>query len=139
MATVEELRALLREAEQAERKLGQEEYERIRREATFDWRLTAKPFGFRVECRYDAESQARVDAWREAFPKHGTIRDPAAWHGMDYVLGYTKDGEPFLFGGGGSIVLKLSNASSFNPARITREQAEAFESGIIPDELKKPW
>lgn len=140
MPTIDELRAQLREAEAAAAKLGQAEYEAIRKAATFEWRVTPQPYGFRVECRYDEASRERVVAWKATFPKHGTInsREPDQWHGMNYILGYTKDGQPFLSGGGGSIILALDR-NSFGPAPITREQAEQLEAGIVPEELKKPW
>lgn len=139
MPTIDELRAQLREMELAESKHGQAEYEAVRKAATFEWRVTQVPFGFRVECRYDEESRERVAAWKEQFPKHGTInfRDPVQWHGMTYILGYTRDGTPFIHGGGGSVI--LNTARTFDPTPITAEQAAAFESGHVPEELRKPW
>ena len=138
--TIEELRAELRAMEEAERKHGQAEYEAIRNAATFDWRLTLEPFGFCVECRYDVKTREAMTAWREAFPKAQVVnlRDPEQWHGMSYILGYTRDGEPFLHSsGGGALILKRE--TSFGPFCITAEQAAQFEAGEIPEELKKPW
>lgn len=139
MPTVEELRKQLREAEEAERRIGQDEYAAIKKSATFEWRVTPKPFGFHVACRYDEASTARVAAWKQAFPKAATynFREPDEWQGMTYILGYTRDGEPFLYGGGGSVILDLK--STFDPTPITRAQAAQFEEGIVPEELKKPW
>lgn len=140
MPSIEELRAQLRAAESAARELGQKEYEAVRKAATFEWSVEPQPFGFRVNCRYDEKSRAAVAAWKAEFPNHGTInfRDPAIWHGMSYILGYTRDGQPFLHGGGGSVILALGR-DAFGPALITKEQAEQFEAGIVPEELKKPW
>lgn len=142
MPTIEELRAQLREAEAAANKLGQVEYEAVRKAATYEWLVEVLPFGFRVSCRYDEKSRAAVAAWKAAFPKHGTInfRDPEQWHGMQYILGYTKSGEPFLHGSGGSVILNLDRKfGSFDPVKITQSQAAQFEAGIVPEELKKPW
>ena len=141
MATIEELRAQLREAEEVERSLGQAEYEAVKKAASFEWRVTSEAFGFRVDCRYDEASRKRVAEWKAAFPKHGTInfREPDKWHGMTYVLGYTKAGQPFLHGSGGSVILDLGRQFGGDPVAITPEQAAQFEAGVVPEELRKPW
>lgn len=140
MPTIEELRAQLREMEEAVRNEGRAEYEALRKAATFEWRLTWEQFRFHVECRYDEPSRAAMVAWRNRFPKAqvSNWRDPGAWHGMWYTFGYAKDGTPFVESHGGSVILNLDRRA-FGPVAIAREHATQLESGIIPSELMKPW
>jgi hypothetical protein len=133
--TTSELRAMLRAQEQAERELGVAEFKAIPR--TFEWKLETIEHGFRVSCRYDETTRAAIVAWREKFPTSGQPLPNLEWHGMTYTMLYTLEGEPRLIGGGGSVILNLKD--SFNPAKITRAQAESFRAGVIPEELKKPW
>lgn len=141
MATLEELRAQVAAMEEASRKVGQEEYKIMRDAAAFEWRVKRTKYKVLVECRYDAESRQRYADWRKAFPNTSVVnpREPDKWHGMEYVFGYTKDGEPFLAGRGGSIILDLKDRFFSNPVAITPEQAAQFEQEIVPEELKKPW
>ena len=140
MPTIEELRAQIREMEEAVRNEGRAEYEALRKAATFEWRLTWEQFRFRVECRYDESSRAAMVAWRNSFPKAqvSNWHDPVSWHGMWYTFGYTKDGTPFVESHGGSVILNFDRRA-FGPVAITREHAAQLESGIIPPELMKPW
>lgn len=140
MNELEALRARVRELEEQERNAGKAEYEALRKAATFEWRLEKQPFGFHVSCRYDEKSREAIASWRAAFPQASVInfRKPEEWHGMAYILGYTKEGQAFLQGGGGSVIL-ARDRSSFGPILISAEDAAQFEAGIIPEHLKKPW
>lgn len=138
MATVSELRAQIAALEEAEKTAAREAYRIVKESATLEWAFERKPFGFRISCRYDEPSRLRVAEYKRQFPNAVTInfREPDVWQGMEYLLLYTKAGEPVLYSRGGYVILTVGG---FKPDTITREQAEMFERGEIPEELKKPW
>lgn len=134
--TVKELREMLRAATEAEQDAGKAELAALPR--TYEWMIKPEPDGFRVTCRLNETSRKAYADWKAAFPT-STQSLPASmeWHGMTYIMLYRKDGTPVLIGGGGSAILSLPG--TWGPQPITLAQAEQFENGIVPEELKKAW
>jgi len=135
MSTIASLRAALREAEEKETLAAREAWDALPRQ--FEWRVQQKTFGFIVERRLDRVSREAHAAWCEQFPNISFLPTSLAWNGMAYHLLYTKHGDPVLIGQGGSIILNLQSRFASDPAPISHAQAELFQRGIVPEELKK--
>lgn len=93
------------------------------------------PAQFRVTRTVTPECAARLAAFKDEW---GTAREPFVG-GMTYSVLVDADGNNYVEGGGGSVIIDLGNDchSSFDPEPINADILAALRAGSVPISIRR--